>query len=244
MNNLLEIKNLSKHYFINKDIIEVLKNINLEIKEEEIIAIVGKSGCGKSSLLSIISGLLDYTDGKIIYNKDLSFGYMFQSDTLFPWLTIKENCNLGLKIKKMEPKEDQLNNLLEKYQLTEFANKHPNNLSGGMKKRVSLIQTILTDPDILLLDEPFSALDYQTRIYIENDVYNLVKNNHKSMILVTHDIEEAVSIANRIIILSNRPSSIIKGIDIDKGNLSPIAFRKTSAYLKHVNEVWELMEHD
>ena len=243
MNNLLEIKDLNKHYFINKDIIEVLRNINLEIKEDEIIAIVGKSGCGKSSLLSIISGLLDYTDGKIFYNKDLSFGYMFQSDTLFPWLTIKDNCNLGLKIKKMEPKEKELNDLLKKYELIDFANKYPDNLSGGMKKRVALIQTILTDPDILLLDEPFSALDYQTRIYIVNDVYNLVKSKHKAMILVTHDIEEAVSIANRIIILSNRPSSIIKEIDIDKGNLSPIEFRKTNTYLKYVNKIWELMDH-
>lgn len=245
MNNILEIKNLSKHYFVNKEIIEVLKDINLAVKDNEIIAIVGASGCGKSSLLSIICNLLDYTDGSIIYHKPLTFGYMFQTDTLFPWLTVKDNCLLGLKITKKDykSKEKELNELLMRYHLDSFKDKYPNNLSGGMIKRAQLIRTILIDPDILLLDEPFSALDYQTHIYIANDVYNLVKKNKKAMIIVTHDIEEAVSLADKVIVLSNRPSSIIKEIKIDKDGQNPIDFRKTEKFLKYTNEIWELMDN-
>ncbi len=245
MNSILEIQHLSKHYFINKEIIEVLKDINFKVKDDEIIAIVGASGCGKSSLLSIISNLLDYTDGKIIYRKPLTFGYMFQSDTLFPWLTVRDNCLLGLKIIKKDypSKEKELDSLLKKYHLDAFKDKYPHNLSGGMRQRVQLIRTILINPDILLLDEPFSALDYQTHLYIADDVYKLVKSNKKAMIIVTHDIEEAVSIADKVIVLSNRPSSIIKEIAINKHNLNPLQFRKTEKFLEYTNEIWELMNN-
>ena len=243
MNNLLTIKNLNKHYFIKKEIVSVLKDINLTVDENEIIAIVGKSGCGKSTLLSIISGLIDYTSGDIIKKKNLSFGYMFQTDTLFPWLTVKENALLGVNLKKMPNQEEKLDLLLKKYHLFSDKDKYPSSLSGGMKKRVSLISSILINPDILLLDEPFSALDYYTRIQIANDVYQLVRKEHKSMIIVTHDIEEAVSMADRVIILDNTPSTITHEIIINRYNCSPIEFRKQSTFFNYTNQIWELLNH-
>lgn len=243
MSRLLTINNLNKYYFNESNKIEAIKDISLTVDDNEIVAILGTSGCGKSSLLSIISGNLDYTSGTISKKDNLTFGYMLQNDTLFPWLNVKKNCLLGLEITHSinSKKEKELLSLLNKYNLSNFINAYPDALSGGMKQRVSLIRTILMNPDILLLDEPFSALDYKSRINIREDVYNLIKERKKSAIVVTHDIEEAITLADRIIILSSRPSYIIGEITIDHHGYNSIKFKSTSFYHEYYERVWKLL---
>ena len=191
-NTILKIKNLSKIYHdINGETLAI-NNLNLDIKDKEIIAIVGPSGCGKSTLLSILAGLENKSSGEILFNGKQKLGYMLQTDSLFPWRTIFDNCCLGLEINHTNTKEnkDKVLNLLKKYGLFEFKDKYPNNLSGGMKQRVALIRTLATNPDILLLDEPYSALDYQTRLALSDDLYKIIKQEGKTVILITHDLAE------------------------------------------------------
>ena len=192
-NNILEVKDVKKIYHDDKSETIAIENITLNLKPKEFISIVGTSGCGKSTLLSILSGLENQTEGKI-NKKNKKIGYMLQNDALFPWRTVYENCLLGLEIENnlTDDNKKRVKTLLEKYGLKNFMNKYPESLSGGMKQRVSLIRTLATNPDILLLDEPFSALDYQTRIKLSNDVYNIIKKEEKSVIMVTHDIAEVM----------------------------------------------------
>ena len=215
---LIEIKNLSKSYFNIKGETNVLNNISFNLYENDFLGIIGPSGCGKSSILNIISGLDKEYSGKI-KKKNVTIGYMLQEDALFPWMSIYENTILGLKIKKELTKDNILyvNDLLKKYNLFDFKDKYPHELSGGMKQRVSLIRTLAIKPDILLLDEPFSALDYQTKIKVSNDVFNIIKNENKTIILVTHDILEALNFCNKIIVLSKRPAKIKNLYNIEKG---------------------------
>ena len=219
-NKLLEIKNLSKSYFDINGETKVLDNINFELYRNDFLGIIGPSGCGKSTILNIISSLEKEYTGNIIFNKKIVFGYMLQDHALFPWLSIYDNALLGLKISKKINKESiqYVNNLLKKYNLYDFKDKYPHELSGGMKQRVSLIRTLATKPDILLLDEPFSALDYQTKIHVSNDVFNIIKNENKTLILVTHDINEAIKFCNKIIVLSKRPSKIKNIYNINNEN--------------------------
>ena len=196
MNNILEITHLSKNYQDNTGEIEAIKDINLEVSEGKFIVIVGPSGCGKSTLLSILANLDIKSGGEINFSRDnIKVGYMLQKDSLFPWLNILDNCLLGLKIKGTVSDEDKryVIKLLDMYGLSEFKYKFPNSLSGGMRQRVALIRTLATKPDILLLDEPFSALDAMTRVMLADDVYKMVKDLGKTAIMVTHDIGEAVS---------------------------------------------------
>ena len=182
-NTILTIKNLSKTYYTKKEETLAIKDFTFDIKENTITAIVGPSGCGKSTLLNIIGGLDGKTTGEIIFNKDKNkIGYMFQNDCLFPWLNILDNCLIGLKIKKeLTPeKKEYVINLLTNYGLKDFIYSYPNNLSGGMRQRVALIRTLATNPDILLLDEPFSALDFETRQLVSDDVYKIIKKEHKT----------------------------------------------------------------
>ena len=193
MNNILKIIGLKKVYHDLNGEIEAIKDITLDIHENEFLSIVGPSGCGKSSLLSILANIEDKSDGKIEFDKkDLKIGYMLQKDSLFPWRTILENCLIGLEIqnKLTDENKNKVMKLLEKYGLKEFINKYPSSLSGGMRQRVALIRTLATDPDILLLDEPLSALDYQTRLALSDDLYKIIKNEGKSAIMVTHDLGE------------------------------------------------------
>ena len=195
MNNLLKVKNLSKNYLSILGEVPAIKNISFDLNKEDFIAIVGPSGCGKSTLLSILANLEKKTEGEIIYsNDDIKIGYMFQQDCLFDHLTILDNCLLGLKIQgKITNKEKTyVLNLLNTYGLSEFINKYPKNLSGGMRQRVALIRTLAIKPDIILLDEPFSALDAQTRLIVSDDVYKIIKKEKKTAIMVTHNISEAV----------------------------------------------------
>ncbi len=225
-NKLLEIKNISKSYYSLKYETKALDNISFDLYKGEFLGLIGPSGCGKSSILNIISNLDNNYFGKIYNKNDITIGYMFQEDLLFPWLTIYENAILGLKIsKKLNTNSKKyVLNLLKKYNLIDFKDKYPNELSGGMKQRLALIRTLATKPDILLLDEPFSALDYQTRTKVSDDVYKIIKEQNKTAIIVTHDINEAIKYCNRVIVLSKRPSKIkniyeIKDNNIDYFNL-------------------------
>lgn len=191
-NNILEIKNLKKIYHDKNSETLAIDDICLKIKENDFISIVGPSGCGKSTLLSILANLENKSDGEIIKNNDLKIGYMLQSDSLFPWRTVLDNCLLGLEINNelTENNKKRVLNLLKAYGLDEFKDKFPRNLSGGMRQRVALIRTLAINPDILLLDEPFSALDYQTRLSLADDVYKIIKKENKTAIMVTHDLAE------------------------------------------------------
>ena len=239
--NLVEIRNISKIYHTNKSEIKALDNISFDVKKGDFIAIVGPSGCGKSTILSIICGLDDKTSGRIIKPNNLKIGFMFQQDTLFDWLTIKDNCLLGAKINNCL--NDELNKrcdtLLKTYGLYEFKNSYPKELSGGMRQRVSLIRTLILNPDILLLDEPFSALDYQNRLKICDDVYKILKEEKKTTIMVTHDVSEAVSIADTIIVLSDRPAKIINTYNIKyKDKDIPTKNRLKEEFNSYCNLIW------
>lgn len=243
MNNILNIKNLSKNYHTKEGEIIAIENINLEVNEGEFIALVGTSGCGKSTLLNIIAGLDKPTKGEIAFlNKDFKIGYMFQSDCLFPWLTIYENCLVGLKIQKQDSQENKeyVVSLLKKYNLYDFKDKYPKCLSGGMKQRVALIRTLALKPNLLLLDEPFNALDYQSRLAVSNDVYEIIKKEKQTAIIVTHDLAEAISMADRIYVLSKRPCNIKKIYTIEleeKGN--PINNRKDKKFTEYYEKIWK-----
>lgn len=197
-NKILTIKNLSKSYHDKKGEIKALEDINIDIEEKEFISIVGPSGCGKSTILSILSNLEEKSTGEIKKDKDLTIGYMLQTDSLFFWRTILDNCLIGLEVtnKLTEENKNYVLQLLKTYGLYEFKDKYPSSLSGGMRQRVALIRTLAIKPDILLLDEPMSALDYQSRLAISNDIYNIIKKEGKTAIMVTHDIAEAISLIN------------------------------------------------
>lgn len=247
-NNSLVIKNLSKTYFTKKKEILAIDDISLEIPKNTITAIVGPSGCGKSTLLNIIGNLEKMSSGTIEFEQDQKkIGYMFQSDCLFPWLTILDNCLLGLKIKGelTDERKQYVVNLLESYGLKDFLNSYPNNLSGGMRQRVALIRTLAIDPDILLLDEPFSALDFETRQFVSDDVYKIIKKEKKTTIIITHDLEEAIAFSDRVIILSKRPATIKKIIDIKLTNSSsPINNRHCKEFNTYFQEIWEKFDHE
>ena len=237
---LVEIKNISKKYHTDKNEIEALKDISFDINKGDFIAIVGPSGCGKSTILSILCGLENKSSGDIIKDSNLKFGYMFQQDTLFDWLTIKDNCLIGVKINNTLSNEinNKCDELLKSYGLYEFKDSYPKELSGGMRQRVALIRTLMLNPDIVLLDEPFSALDYQSRLKISNDVYNILKKENKTTIMVTHDVSEACSMANTVIVLSNRPSTIISIYNMDYKKTNPIENRLNEEFNYYCNKIW------
>lgn len=242
-NNILEIHKLSKIYHTSKSEIPAIIDLDLNIKEGEFVAIVGPSGCGKTTLLSILCGLEDYSSGSIIFpKKELTMGYMLQTDTLFPWLNILDNCLLGLKVKNKINIENitKVKELLETYGLKDFIYKYPSNLSGGMKQRVALIRTLAIDPDIILLDEPFSALDYQTRLTVSDDVWKIIKKEKKTTIMITHDIAEAVSMADRVIVLTDRPSKVKCEYQINMQDKStPINNRSLKEFKEYYDKIWK-----
>ena len=241
MNSILEIKNLYKNYQTKNKEIKTLNNINIKVNEGDFIGIVGPSGAGKSTLLSIIAGLEDYSSGEIIKEDHLKIGYMLQKDYLMPYLTILDNCLLGLKIQKKCTKDNinKTKDLLNKYGLKDYINSYPKDLSGGQRQRAALIRTLCLSPDILLLDEPFSALDYQTRLNISNDIRTILKNENKTLIIVTHDISEAINMCNKVIVLSNTPSSIksIYKIDIDFDK-DVIKNRTSEEFMYYYKKIW------
>lgn len=242
MNYLLDIKNLNKVYYTVKGEIEAIKNISLNIKNQEFLVIVGPSGCGKSTLLNIIANLDNDYNGTIDKDKNLKIGYMLQDSALLPWLTIFDNAIIGLKLNKIDTKEniEYVKEMLINYGLKDFINKYPSELSGGMKQRVALIRTLAIKPDLLLLDEPFSALDYQSRIKVADDVYKIIKKEKKTIIMITHDIAEAISIADRVIVLSKVPSVIKNEFNIKlTDKTTPINNRKCKEFNDYYEMIWK-----
>lgn len=241
-NVILKIKNLKKIYHTEKEEILAVEDFSFDLHENEFIAIVGPSGCGKSTILSILCNLEDKSSGDIEIKEGKKLGYMLQHDSLFEWRNILNNCLLGLEINKNNTEENKkyVTNLLENYGLKSFMYNHPSELSGGMRQRCALIRTLATKPDILLLDEPFSALDYQTRLAVSDNVYEIIKKEGKSAIMVTHDIAEAISMADKVIVLTGRPSKIKKIYDIKLTNKSnPINNRKCKEFSEYYETIWK-----
>jgi len=252
MGHIVEINNISMKYHSKNGEIEALYDINLEIDRGEFISIVGPSGCGKSTLLSIISGLLKPTSGEVFINGNkvngtsFEVGYMLQKDELFSWRTIQQNVMLGLEIRKMltQDNKNYVFNLLKTYGLYDFRDKYPSQLSGGMRQRAALIRTLAAKPEILLLDEAFSALDYQTRLAVSEDIYTIIKKENKTAILVTHDISEGISMADRIVVLSNRPATIknIHKIELTCQKRTPLSSREAPEFRGYFNAIWKELE--
>lgn len=243
---ILSIKNLRKIYHTKQNETLAVDNFSFDLKEGEFVAIVGPSGCGKSTILSILCGLDEASGGTISFKDGLRFGYMLQGDNLFEWQTIFKNCLLGLELNNEVTKENKeyVKKLLKTYGLEEFMDAYPSNLSGGMRQRVSLIRTLATKPDLLLLDEPFSALDYQSRLAVSDDVYKIIKKEKKSAIMVTHDISEAISMADRIIVLSERPSKVKRIYEIKlTGKDTPINNRKAKEFAKYYDMIWKDIDY-
>lgn len=255
MKPVLELKNVSYSYHSLDGETCALKDISLCVESGEFIAIVGPSGCGKSTLLSLISGLLAPETGSVLINgiennaANTNIGYMLQKDHLFEWRTIYSNVTLGLEIQhQMTPKHLQkVDDMLETYGLSGFTRQKPSELSGGMRQRAALIRTLAMEPDLLLLDEPFSALDYQTRLEVCDDIATIIKNEEKTAILVTHDLSEAISVASRVVILSSRPGRIQKIVPISfsAGECTPMQARNEPEFHEYFNLIWkELNHHD
>jgi len=249
MNEILEVKNVGKKYQNKEGEVQALKNVNFRLKRGEFLSIIGPSGCGKSTLLSIVAGLEEKTEGQIYIEgeevDDISskVGYMLQRDCLLEWRNILSNTLFGLEIKGIKTKEnvEYVKELLKKYNLYDFANKYPSELSGGMRQRVALIRTLAIKPKILLLDEAFSALDYQTRIMVTEDIYSILKKENISVLMVTHDISEAISMADRVLVLSKRPGTIkdIHKIDFEIENTTPINCRQSPKFSTYFDTLWK-----
>ncbi|HEX2985601.1 MAG TPA: ABC transporter ATP-binding protein [Caproiciproducens sp.] len=247
--DVLRVKDIQETYQAENGEITAIKNISFEVQKGEFISIVGPSGCGKSTLLSIIAGLLKPTSGEVYVNGEKvdsvspHIGYMLQRDNLLEWRTIYKNVMFGLEIRGMKSQQykERVMQLLKTYGLYEFKDKYPSQLSGGMRQRVALIRTLAINPDILLLDEAFSALDYQTRLNVTEDVYRILKQEKVTTIIVTHDISESISMGDRIIVLSGRPAEIKEILTIDFGeeNRTPISCRNSPKFSKYFNHIWK-----
>lgn len=242
METILKIEDLRKIYHTKDREILAVDDFSFHLLDGEFVSIVGPSGCGKSTILSILCDLETKSEGIIEIKDGYKLGYMLQEDCLFEWLTILDNCLLGLKIKNelTEKNKEYVISLLKTYGLYDFKDAYPSNLSGGMRQRAALIRTLAIKPDILILDEPFSALDYQTRLAVSDDVFNILKKERKSAIMVTHDISEAISMSDRVIVLSERPSTIKKIIDINLSHKkSPIENRKAKEFADYYDLIWK-----
>lgn len=241
MNNILTVTNLYKSYNSLNGEVFTIDNISLDVKDGEFLSIIGSSGCGKSTILNILAGLDQNYKGCVQFRNNVNASYMLQEDALFPWLTVYENAILGLKIQKKLNEENikYVKYLLSKYGLNDFLNKKISSLSGGMRQRVALIRTIATKPNIVFLDEPFSALDYQTRLKVSDDIYKIIKNEGITAIMVTHDIAEAISMSDRIIVLSKRPAHVKNIYEIKLTNKStPIENRKAIEFTNYYDNLW------
>ena len=244
MKEVLKLKKVSKRYQAKNGEVEALSNINFSVKEGEFVSIIGPSGCGKSTLLSIIAGLEPKTEGDI--QIDGNTGYMLQKDSLLEWRSIYDNVLFGLEIghKKTKENEAYVLELLKKYGLYEFKDKYPTQLSGGMRQRAALIRTLAIKPNILLLDEAFSALDYQTRIMVTNDIFQILKNENITAVIVTHDISEAISMSDRVVVLSKRPATVknIYNIEFEMDNRNPINCRESPKFSKYFDTIWKELD--
>lgn len=242
MNAVLSIENIGISYHDMSGETCAISDISFSLYPGEFVAIVGPSGCGKSTLLTMIAGLLKPEHGKI-ETAECKIGYMLQHDHLFEWRTIRKNVLLGPECNHELTKEKRklADTLLTQYGLMPFAQKHPSELSGGMRQRAALIRTLVMEPNLLLLDEPFSALDYQTRLNVSDDIYQIIKKEHKTALLVTHDLSEAIALAERVIILSKRPAIVkeILPIQLSVPKRTPITSRNAPEFKDYFNKIWK-----
>ncbi|WP_346899705.1 ABC transporter ATP-binding protein [uncultured Roseibium sp.] len=251
----IEFRNVNLRYFTPKGETLALNDINFRVEKGEFVSIVGQSGCGKSTLLSLLSGLIRPTEGEVLIDgvpvtgPSPHVGFMLQHDSLFEWRSIVDNTMLGPEIRGYDKREarQRAEGLLERYGLGDFLHSRPSELSGGMRQRAALARTMCLQPDILLLDEPFSALDFQTRLSIADEIGDIIRKEHKTAILVTHDIPEAIAMADRVIVLSRRPGRIkaIHPIDFPShGPARPGSFdaREAAEFPTYFNTVWEELE--
>ena len=241
MKNLLELKNVSLTYQTERDEITAIKNLTFSCPEGAFLSIIGPSGCGKTSVLSLIAGLIKPSEGEIVIKNRKNIGYMLQKDQLFPWRTIEKNVFLPLEIKRINSAENKSYalSLIEKYGLKDFRKNYPDQLSGGMRQRAALIRTLAAKPDVLLLDEPFSALDYQTRLSVCEDVFKIIKAEKKTAVLVTHDISEAISMSDIIIVLSSRPCIVKSIYEPTINSLTPLKRRETPEFAVLFEKIWK-----
>jgi len=252
LKKILQIKNVSKIYQAKNGEITALNNVNLDVYEGELLSIIGPSGCGKSTLLSIIAGLEEkssgkvYIDGEETTKNSQKIGYMLQKDSLLEWRSIYKNVMFGLEVRHLVNDENKayVEELLKKYNLYEFKDKYPSQLSGGMRQRAALIRTLAIKPKILLLDEAFSALDYQTRIMVTKDIYKILKNEKITTVMVTHDISESISMSDRIAVLSVRPATVkcIHEINFNIENRDPLNVRELSEFSKYFDSIWKELD--
>nr|WP_307991889.1 ABC transporter ATP-binding protein [uncultured Niameybacter sp.] len=245
MSNIIEMKNIYKNFYTDEGEIMVLQDVNLVLKKGKILGVLGPSGSGKSTLLNILTDLVTPTSGEVKIEGKI--GYMFQKDHLLEWRTIMDNITIGLEIqKKVTPEAlERIEHLLKIYGIWDFRNRYPKELSGGMRQRVALIRTLATDPDVLLLDEPFSALDYQTRLMVSDDIYKIIRQEHKDAILVTHDISEAISMCDQIAVLSKRPATIKSIYNISltvNKERTPLEARKASEFKDYFDVLWKELD--
>ncbi len=247
MDKFLEFKNVTYFYQTKTSEIHALDKLTFAVDEFQFASLVGPSGCGKTTVLSLTAGLLEASEGEILLDQkpitknDPRIGYMFQRDHLFEWRSIWQNITLGLELQHKNKDQQKLSlaeNLLKKYDLYGFKNKKPHELSGGMRQRVALIRTLVLEPALLLLDEPFSALDFQTRLKVCDDVYDIIKSEKKTALLVTHDISEAISMSDRIIILTKRPAHTRTIIDLNLEGNTPLEKREANDFGKHFEMIW------
>lgn len=249
----LRIHRVHHTYFTKESAVTALEDVSLTIEEGEFVSFIGPSGCGKTTLLSIIAGLLLPTEGHVTLDGKKSrklkprIGYMLQQDYLFPWKTIKENITLGLKMRRelTEEKEQEALSLLEQMGLRGVESHYPRQLSGGMRQRAALVRTLAVNPDILLLDEPFSALDYQTKLKLEELVSNTLDTFRKTAVLVTHDIGEAIAMSDRIFLFSANPGKIAKTFIVPQElqQLPPLQVRQHALYNTLFQRIWKELDY-
>lgn len=247
MSATLSLNNISMTYYTKTDETKAIDNLSFDVNKGEFVAIVGPSGCGKTTILSIIAGILKPTFGEVLLNGSKvekvnnEVGYMLQHDHLFEWRTIYKNIILGLEIQKNPARgSGSYRKPVGKIQSQGFQKYYPSQLSGGMRQRVALIRTLALDPDVLLLDEPFSALDFQTRLQVCDDVYDIIKKEEKTALLVTHDISEAISMADKIIVLTNRPASVKRVHFTHLEHIStPLKRREDSTFSVQFEQIWQ-----
>ncbi|MCI9635625.1 MAG: ABC transporter ATP-binding protein [Hungatella sp.] len=255
MKTKLEVKGLCYSYHTMEGETQALLDISFDVKDGEFFVIVGPSGCGKSTLLSLLCGLMEPESGSILIDgapgepSRAAMGYMLQRDHLLEWRTIFSNISLGLEIQNRldEKAEKELIHMLDTYGLSQFKDARPGQLSGGMRQRAALIRTLALKPDILLLDEPFSALDYQTRLEVCDDISTIIRTQKKTAVLITHDLSEAISVADRILVLSSRPGRVKNVIPVtfDPKYDRPLTRRNAPEFSAYFNQLWkELRDHE
>ncbi len=252
MNKILEATNVKVCYQAKNGEVEAIRDISFTVSEGEFISIVGPSGCGKSTLLSAVAGITPLSSGKILLSgrkvSEVSddIAYMLQKDNLLDWRSIRKNVLLGLEIRRRLTPEnlEYADSLLKAYGLWEFRDKYPSQLSGGMRQRAALIRTLAVRPKVLLLDEAFSALDYQTRLAVTDDVYKILKKEKQTALIVTHDIPESISMSDRVIVLSKRPAVIrnIYTTEFDIPDRSPLLCRDHAAFGEYFNQIWKELD--